>query len=398
MWDGLGDDMGKLTATGVKNAKPGRHGDGDGLYLLVRPTGGRSWLLRVQQGGTRRDIGLGSVAKLSLSEAREEAARLRKHALNGRDPIEERDRQDAVPVSFRAAAVAAHSAKKAGWGDKTADAFLSTLEAHAYPALGDMLVEKIDAHDIAASLAKIWTAKPAIAVKVRHRINVVLTYSHAMRWRSAEAPVRSLAVLLSEQPRGGNRPAMPYREVPAYYQRLGTSTETVARLALQFLIATAARSQEVRLATWAEIDIEQKAWTRPAAHMKGRNSRAHVVTLNAAAVDVLARAAKYRTTEKDCVVFANRSGSALSDMTLSKVMRDAECTYVPHGFRSSFRDWAAEAMPEIPDPVAEAALAHAVPDKVVAAYKRTDFLAMRRQLLDGWAQHLSASPASGAAA
>lgn len=379
--------MGKLNAKSVLAAKPGRHGDGDGLYLVVKPTGARSWILRVvQQDNRRRDIGLGSIAKTSLAEAREKAAELRKHALNGRDPTAERDRKAFIPKTFRDAALAVHEAKKAGWGKKTADAFLSSLKDHSYPILGDLLVEHVDAADVARALNPIWTAKPAIAAKVRQRIGLVLSYSKASKWRTTEAPTQSLSHLLSRQGTSTPMPAMPYAQVPAFVEDLQGKAETMGRLALLFTIATAARSGESRQARWSHFDLDARLWNRPADLMKSKV--AHTVTLNDLALSVLRRAAGHRLGNADTLVFPSKSGGALSDMTVSKIMRDAGSAYVPHGFRSSFRDWAAELMPNIPDAVAEAALAHAVPDKVVAAYKRTAFLEMRRQLLDAWGVYL----------
>jgi len=332
---------------------------------------------------------LGSIAKTSLAEAREQAAILRKHALNGRNPVVERDRQFSAPKTFADAVIATHSAKSAGWGDKTADAFLSSMRDHAQPVLGAMLAEDIDAQLIMAALAPIWTAKPSIATKVRQRILTTLNFAHAMGWRSSEAPMASLGALLSKREGGGNMPAMPWTEVPAFVASLETAPATTGRLAMLFLIATAARSKEVRLARWQEVDLDRGLWTRPAEHMKGK--REHVVTLNALAIDVLRRTPSANHMRADSTIFASRTGGPISDATLSKLMRDAKLPYVPHGFRSSFRDWAAEKMPEIPDPVAEAALAHTVSDQVVAAYKRTKFLNMRQTLLSAWGNCISSS-------
>jgi integrase len=378
--------MGKLNVLSVKNAKPGRHGDGGGLYLLVKPTGARSWLLRVRvrvgDHSRRRDIGLGSIAKLTLAEAREEAAKLLKHALNGRDPIAERDRRAFVPKTFREAAVATHAAKAEGWAIKTADAFLTSMEEHAYPVLGDLLVEHIDASDIARALKPIWTDKPAMAVKVRHRIGAVLSFSKASKWRTTDAPMRELGHLLSRQEAGGAMASMPYGDVPAFMASLEALAPSSGRQALLFAIVTAARSGEVRKARWEQIDFDNRLWNRPADIMKGKV--AHSVTLSEYAIGLLHRARGDRAAPTG-FVFASRSGTApLSDMTLSKIMRDAELPYVPHGFRSSFRDWAAELMPTIPEAVAEAALAHTIPDKVVRAYKRTQLIELRRQLLEAW--------------
>lgn len=378
--------MGKLNAKSVDAAPQGRHGDGDGLYLVVKPSGRRSWVLRVQQDGRRRDIGLGSIAKLSLKEAREEAVRVRKHALNGRDPIIERDRLHFTPKTFREATVAVHEAKAKGWADKTADSFLTTLEDYAYPVIGDLLVEHIDAADVVRALRPIWHDKPAVAAKVRQRIGTVLSYSKASKWRTTEAPAKSVAVLLGKRPEGGEMAAMAYADVPAFFSTTSAKADTAGRLALMFLIATAARSGEVRAAAWDQIDLNARLWARPASIMKTR--KAHVVTLNETAIAVLKRAAAF-TGKQTGAIFPSPRGNMLSDMTVSKVMRDAKLPYVPHGFRSSFRDWAAEAMPTIPDAVAEAALAHAVPDKVERAYKRATFLQMRRKLLDEWGAYLA---------
>lgn len=400
--------MGDLTDKAIKAAKPGRHGDGGGLYLLVKPTGARSWMLRVQVNGRRRDIGLGSFrelkigqrstigddipleqrSQLTLAEARELAVRLRNVAKSGRDPAAERRRDRSPPPSFKEAAIAAHKALAPTWSVKTADAFLASLQEHAYPALGKKRVDEVDADDIATTLKAIWTTKPGMARKVRQRIGKVLDFAKAKRWRESETPRHSVSTLVGKAGEGKNFPAMPYDDVPAYFAKLGTDTETKGRLALMLVIATAARSGEVRAARWGQIDWEKREWNRPGEIMK--NGKPHTVTLNDEAMAVLGRAAAYSNIEdRDALVFANREGKPMSDMTISKVMRDAKLPYVPHGFRSSFRDWAAEAMPQIPDPVAEAALAHTVPDAVVRAYKRTDFLKMRRQLLDAWGRFLA---------
>lgn len=396
--------MGKLTALSVKSAKTGRHSDGDGLYLLVKPTGSRSWLLRVQSEGKRRDIGLGSVDLaprgdrnenlidevpllerriLTLAEAREKASCLRRIAKAGRDPIAERDKDRRAPPTFAQAVIQTHEAFRASWSTKEADAFLSSLKLNANPILGSQRVDLIEASDLAEALRPIWSTKPELARKVRQRINKVLDFSKANRWRSTEAPRSELALLLGKlKKRVLNFPSMPYSQTPAYFRRLEEEPETIGRLALMFIIASAARSGEVRKARWSQIDERQKLWNRPAEIMK--SGQAHSVTLGEAALAILDRAKAYRGNEEDPLVFPSPSRRMLSDMTISKVMRDANLLYVPHGFRSSFRDWAAERMPHIPDPVAEAALAHTISDKVIAAYKRTRFLEMRRQLLDAW--------------
>ncbi|VXC48652.1 tyrosine-type recombinase/integrase [Sphingomonas sp. 8AM] len=383
--------MGKLTALAVKNAKPGRHGDGAGLYLLVSSTGAKSWMIRIQQNGKRRDIGLGSVAALSLSEARQRAVDLRKHALNGRDPIAERDRDKRATPTFKEAVKSTHAALKKGWVEKNAAAFLTSLETYAYPTLGNLQVDTIEAGHIRDMLEPIWTTKPELARKVRTRVGQVLNFSHSKGWRATEAPGRSITVGLSKQPAGKNFKAMPYAAVPAFVRSLRSSAATVGRQALMFQILTAARPGEVRSARWGQIDFEGRDWNRPAETMKG--GEAHTVTLNAAAIALLEEVRGGRTTKPDELIFSGQRGAMMSNMTMNKVLRSAGQAYDAHGFRSSFRDWAAEQMPDLPDPVAEAALAHAVPDMVVRAYKRTTFIEMRRVLLEAWSSFVVGSGA-----
>jgi len=402
--------MGKLTAKGVEKAKPGRHADGEGLYLLVKPTLARSWVLRVQVDGRRRDIGLGGVEmtalserseigddiplekkpRLTLSEARELATRFRNVAKSGGDIDAERKKDRKPPPNFKEAAIAAHAALSHSWAEKTSAAFLTSLEEYAYPLLGKKRVDTIAADDIAGALGLIWTTKPATAKKVRYRVNAVLDFASGKGWRAYGAPREQVRALTGKLKKGKNHPAMPYADVPAYYQGLGEGTETLGRLALMFLIATGARSIEAREARWEHIDTDKAEWARPAELMR-KNDLPHMVTLNSAALAILARVKALRPpANAQALVFPSRGGGAISDMTISKVMRDGGLAFVPHGFRSSFRDWAAECHPEIPDPVAEAALAHVVPDAVVAAYKRTKFVVLRRQLLDHWSDFITA--------
>ena len=376
--------MGKLSALAVKNAKPGRHGDGDGLYLLVSSTGAKSWMIRVQRDGKRRDIGLGSLAALSLAEARERGAQLRKHALNGRDPVAERDRDRRSTPTFRDAVKATHEALRAGWSEKNAAGFLTSLETYAYPSIGNLKVDTIEALHIRDLLAPIWTKVPETARKVKMRISAVLNFAHSKGWRASEAPQRSVTVGLSKQAKGGNFAAMPYADVPAFFAELQAKSSSTGRGALLLQILTAARTGEVRSARWAHINLEAAEWNRPAEVMKNRV--AHTVTLNAAAAALLKQRFNEKSPAPGDLVFPTPKKLMISDMTLSKVMRDAGQPYTPHGFRSSFRDWAAERMHQIPDAVAEAALAHVVPDKVVRAYKRTQFLQTRRELLTAWGE------------
>ncbi|MFS0770796.1 tyrosine-type recombinase/integrase [Sphingomonas sp. 1P08PE] len=397
--------MARLTAISIRNAKPGRYADGDGLYLLVKPGGSRSWLLRIQVDGRRRDIGLGSVEltprssdalidipllhrrRLSLAEARDKCAILRKAAEAGLDPVLERDRDRRGIPTFEKVAEQAFEDLKSQWAPRQQEAYMSSLRRHAFPLLGKRRIDHITVADIQEALKPIWVEVPDMARKVRQRIGMVLNYAHAKGWRPMEAPVKSVSIGLAKRAKGGNYAAKPYAEVPAFVSSLQAAPESIGRLALLFTIYTAARSGETRHARWSHIDLERKLWVRPAELMKMRV--AHTVTLSDAAVAILRRVEPLRQGADD-LVFPGTKGQPLSDMTLSKIMRQAEQPYTVHGFRSSFRDWAAEKMSSIPDAVAEVALAHAVSDKVEAAYKRTDFIDMRRKLLFEWSTFIAA--------
>lgn len=403
--------MGRLTALAVRNAKPGRHGDGEGLHLLVKPSGGKSWLLRVQVDGQRRDIGLGSVASsprsdknvetppidiplllrkvLTLGEAREKAALLRTAAKSGLDPIVERDRERRKLPTFKEATVATHEALKEGWSVKSAATFLSSLENHAFPSLGSMRVDQIDASHIRDMLAPIWTEIPDMARKVRYRVGQVLDFAKAKGWRQTDAPRKSVTVGLPKQPSGSNYKAMPYSQLPAFVEDLRAKAETTGRMALLMQIYTAARPGEVRGARWGQIDFDNRLWHRPAELMKGSDAPSHSVTLSAPALALLRHLSQRDIRKPEQLIFPGQGGGLISDMTMNKIIRDLGLSFDAHGFRSSFRDWAAEQMPHIPDPVAEAALAHLVPDKVIRAYKRTTFIEMRRELLEAWGSFVS---------
>ncbi|HET6523589.1 tyrosine-type recombinase/integrase [Sphingopyxis sp.] len=405
--------MGQLTAKFVQNAKQGRHGDGDGLYLLVGASGCRSWVLRVQVCGRRRDLGLGGVqrqpfaykssigndipleekSRLTLAEARELAVRMRNVAKAGKDPVEARRKArnpfKELPPSFKEAAKATHKAQSHGWSDRTSKAFLSSLKDHAYPKLGNKRVDNITADDVAETLKLIWTSKPAMAKKVRQRIAAVLDYSSAKGWRKTGAQRQEVRSLTGKPKRGGNFPAMPYDKVPAYWTELNDARETIGRLALMFLMATGARSTEVREARWRHIDIDKAEWARPAELMR-KSEQLHVVTLNAPALEILRRISAYSDpSDPDALIFGNNRGAMISDMTISKIMRDGDMPWVPHGFRTSLRTWAAEQQPYIPEPVAESALSHVIEDEVVKAYQRATFMEMRRMLLDQWGLYLT---------
>lgn len=382
--------MTKLTDMKVKNAKPGIHGDGAGLYLRVKPSGAKSWVLRVQYDGRRHDVGLGGYpADLTLTEAREKARHLRKLARQGKNAFEERDREKVVVPVFKEAMKLAHAEYAKGWTEKHAASFLSSLTDHAVPRLGNKRVDQIAASDVIATLAPIWTTKPAVARKVRIRIIQVLSFAKAKAWRTDAVPSdRELRDGLARQPKGGNYAAVPFADIASLVADQIDKEPSAGRLALLFTIATAARSGEVRSATWEHIDLKGRLWNRPADLMK--TGVKHSVTLNDAAIWILGKA-KAEFGETGLVFPGARKGAPLSDMTLSKALRTAGRTETVHGFRSSFRDWAAERMPSIPAMVAEMALAHAVGTKTEQAYLRSDLRDLRRTLMNAWSRCIAPS-------
>jgi len=382
--------MSKLTALGVKKAGPGRHGDGGGLYLMVSNSGSRKWVLRIQVNGKRRDLGLGSGTKVSLSEAREAAEDTRRAIRRGDDPVAEKRRGKPVILTFREAAVMVHQEHLPSWKNpKHARQWLSTLEAYVFPRLGDLPVNQIDGPIVRDVLAEIWLSIPETARRVRQRIGTVLDFAHAKGWREAEAPLRSISRGLPPQPKiKGHFAAMPWQDVPGLISNVADTlkaTEPVL-LAIEFLILTAGRSGEVRGATWSEFNLEDQIWLIPAERMKG--GRAHWVPLSARTMDILDRMDEFRRTgEAEAYVFeGQKPGRPLSDMTLTMPIRRAELPITIHGFRSAFRDWCAEAT-TTPREVAEACLAHVVRNAVEAAYTRTDHLDRRRVVMDAWAAY-----------
>lgn len=378
--------MGKLTDTAVKAAKePGRYGDGDGLFLNVKRTGARSWVVRVQKNDKRRDIGIGGYPKVPLALARKRAAEIRSQMEAGVDPVAERKRAAGIPT-FRLAAASVHAEHKAGWrNSKHGAQWLRTLETFAFPVIGDMGVDKVEPGHVRDLLAPVWLEKPETARRVLQRVGTVLDWAFSKGWRVAELPKRSILKGLPKQGRMvAHHAAMPIDDVPAFMVRL-REREGISRLALEALILTAARSGEIRGALWSEIDLERALWTIPAERMKAK--REHVVPLSPEAVDVFRRALRFRAPadsgRADLVFPGMMRGKALSDMALTKLLRDMGVDATAHGFRSSFRDWASERT-NVAGEVAEMALAHAVADRTEAAYRRGNLLDKRRDLMERW--------------
>jgi integrase len=376
--------MGKLTALKIRSlAEPGWHADGDGLFLNVTGKATGRWVLRIQSNGRRREIGLGSLKNVSLADARDAAFVMRKKIAQGIDPVAERKQERQAIPTFRKAAELVHEEHEKAWKNgKHQNQWIATLKTYAFPKMGERLVSEIEGPLIRDVLAPIWLTKPETARRVRQRIGTVLDWSYAKGFRATEAPMRSLSKGLPRQPKKDRHfAALPYAAVPDFLEKLG-ERESVGRVALEALILTAARSGEIRGATWSELDLKAALWIIPAVRMK--MGRAHSVPLSTEAVALFERAKKFRAGASDLVFPGQNVKKPLSDMTLLKILRDMNLTATVHGFRSAFRDWVAERT-DYSGEIAEAALAHTVSNKVEAAYRRTDFLDKRRLLMRDWA-------------
>lgn len=373
--------------------RPGWHADGGGLYLEVDATGSKRWVMRITVNGKRCDFGLGPLHKVSLQQARERAAEYRSKAYAGIRPASKSLRyRSAEPegLTFEQAADEVHRIRKAQWSNgKHVDQWINTLKDHAFPHMGAKSVAAITTADVLKVLTEIWISKPETARRVRQRIRSVLDWARAAGHRSGDNPVDLIGDALPRQrSQTAHHEALPYTEVAAFIQSLRRSTvEPVTKVAFEFLILTAARTIEVRQATWSEIDLVARLWVVPARRMKAR--REHVVPLCPRAVALLEGCRPAKVTP-DAFVFADSyAPGGLSENRLLNA-RDAigyRDTCTPHGFRSSFRDWAAEET-TFPAEVVEMALAHTIANKVEAAYRRGDLLAKRRKLMDAWAAYL----------
>ena len=379
-----------LSAQKVKTAGPGRHGDGRGLFLYVKPSGARSWVLRYQVQKRRRDLGLGAYPDVTLAMARERASQARRLIAEGEDPIAQK--QQSTPKTFEDAALELIESKRPGWKNaKHTAQWTSTLEAYAFPKIGQVQVARLETSDVMAVLTPIWSAKPETANRVRQRIEAVLDYASALGIRTGENPARWRGHLDHLLPKPTkvravkHHPALPHAEVADFIAHLA-SREGVAARALGFTILTAARSGETRGATWAEIDLDARIWTIPASRMKA--GKEHRVPLSRAALALLGE-----KRDDDKLIFESEAkpGRPISDMSMTAVLRRMERVDITvHGFRSTFRDWAGETT-GFPREVIEAALAHGIKDKAEAAYARSDLFDKRRELMAAWSNFACAT-------
>lgn len=383
---------------------PGLHAVGvvPGLCLQVSPAGGRSWVLRVRVGGRRRDLGVGGFPAVTLAKARIEAQRLREQIRRGVDPVAERQAARASlaaalarALTFEQAARRCHQVKAQELRSaKHAREWLATIERYAFPAIGGLDVAVIGLPHVLGVLQPIWATKTETATRVRQRIEAVLTWATVSGYRRGENPARWRGNLDALLPKPcklkhvRHHPALPWGEVGVFMRRLRASAGLAAR-ALEFLVLTAARSGEVRGARWDEIEFDARLWTVPAERIKA--GRAHRVPLSRDAVALLHALPVLADVP---YVFPSARGTPLSDMALLAVCRRLAVDAVPHGFRSTFKDYARNRT-RFPDEVSELALAHVSSDATRAAYARDELLPQRRRLMGFWAEFCATDSASG---
>ena len=387
----------KLKALDVERLPPGLHPDGGGLYLQVAPGGSRSWLYRYSLHGKEHRVGLGSAKAVTLKLARRLAAEKRELRATGVDPLAHKREQrnahlvaEAKATTFRECAENYIAAHEAGWRNpKHRQQWRSTLEQYCFPVIGALPVQTINTAMVLKILQPIWAAKTETASRLRGRIESILDYAKSREFRDGDNPARwrgHLDNLLARPAKIAphvHHAALPYTEIGGFMSDLRDRDSTSAHC-LEFLILTAARTGEVIGAEWGELDLAAKVWTVPANRMKG--GREHRVPLSNRVIEIVRLMQSRR--END-FVFPGRNGP-LSNMSLLAQLRVMGRSVTSHGFRSSFRDWAAE-QTNFPREVAEQALAHTIESKVEAAYRRGDLFEKRRRLMDAWAAFCSKS-------
>ncbi|TPG22211.1 tyrosine-type recombinase/integrase [Variovorax guangxiensis] len=387
----------ELSARAVSALKvEGRHavGGAHGLHLRIA-NGHRGWVLRITVGDQRRDLGLGPFPEIGLAEAREKARDVHKLVRQGIDPMITKRAQRSALITRQA------SEKKFDWcttefirtksdewkNVKHRQQWENTLKSYASPHIGHLLVQDIDLQHVLLCLEPIWRTKNETASRLRGRIQSVLDWATVCKYRSGDNPARWKGHLDKVLPaptkiqKVQHHPAVAIDDMPSFILAL-RQRDGMAALALQFAILTAARSGEVRGAVWTEIDMEARAWTVPGPRMKAK--REHRVPLSDAAIELLKKLPRIKDVN---LVFPGANNQALSDMSLTAVMRRMEIMAVPHGFRSTFRDWAGDRT-EYPRDLAELALAHILESKTEEAYRRGDALERRRDMMSAWAKFI----------
>ncbi|MFG1288245.1 tyrosine-type recombinase/integrase [Xanthobacter versatilis] len=387
----MGRGLNRLSAIAVRSAAAGKHADGGGLWLHKRLDGGAQWFFRFTVHGRRREMGLGAATDVSLREAREAADRWRAVVRQSLDPIKqrERERREAARTLhyLKDIALDAFESRKAELkGDGKAGRWFTPLELHVLPKLGSVPVADIDQKDIRDALAPIWHTKADTARKAMNRLGLCLKHAAALGLDvDLQATEKARALLGQQRHKPENIPAMPWGDVPGFYASLNEGT--VTHLALRLLILTGVRSGPLRFIR--EDQIAGDVWTIPGEAMKGRKDRTpdFRVPLTGAALAIIEQA---RPLARGGYLLPSQRKGVISDMTMGRFMERAGLAARPHGFRSSLRDWIAEAT-ETPHDVAETVLGHTVGGAVERAYRRTDFLDQRRALMERWAQHVTKS-------
>ena len=386
----------RLTAKQVENAKPGRYGDGGGLWLEVSTSGAKHWTLRYQINRRARWMGLGSAKVVTLADARERARLARLALVDGVDPLEarrarraEQRQAQAATMTFRGAAKAVIETRESDWSAEHARQWRASI-GEVDPILGSLPVAAIDTALVLKAVEPIWRRAQTTGDRTRQRVEVVLAWATARGARSGDNPARwkgHLEHLLKDSHKSKHHDAMPYNAVPGFMGELRGHPGTAAR-ALEFLVLCASRSGEVLGARWDEIDLGQKTWAVPSVRLKtGKKQpdKPHVVPLAPAALKILADQPR----NSEFVFAAPRSGTAMERHALADVMKAMGRRETVHGFRSSFSDWAADNT-AFPQEVREQALGHTIPNKVEAAYRRGALLEKRRRLMAEWATFCAA--------
>ena len=387
--------MGKLTVLSAKAlSTPGRHGDGEGLYLNIAPSGTKSWVQRIVVDGRRRDIGLGSYHTVSLARAREISHANRTAVAEGRDPVlQKREAREAVRSpspsipTFEHVASQVIELRRPTWSNpKHAAQWQSTLATYAFPIFGKRPVDEITSGDVLAVLTPIWSEKHETASRVRQRIETVFDWAIAHGWRLDNPAGKAVLRVLPRMSKlKSHHKSLPYQQVPNALGQVRESTaDPLTRLSFEFLVLTAARSGEVRMSTWSEIDLESSTWTVPAKRMKAR--RDHRVPLCRRCLEILTEV-RDLSPRGSALIFPARTSVSLSDVTYLALLRRLGIPAVPHGFRSSFKNWSMEAS-LIDDRwfLSELALAHDIGKETEKAYATTDLLQARRALMEAWAE------------
>lgn len=386
----------RLTATQVKNLRtPGRHADGAGLYLMVDQAGSRRWVLFYQSGGKRREMGLGSASEVTLADAREAARRAKEMVRAGSDPIEVRKAASSATTAIPTLGEAAEQLitdLAPGWrSPKTAPHWRRSFQTHA-KSIASKRVDRITTEDVLTVLRPLWTTKSETAGELRLRLERVLDGAKVKGWREGENPARwrgHLAHILPKRRRltRGHHPALPFDQLPEFMALLATQPSVTAR-ALEWTILTASRESMTLEARWSEIDERTLIWTIPADRMK--TNKELRVPITKPMVKVLDRVRPPEIAAEDLLFPGSKEDRPLSNMAMDMLLRRHAPGYVPHGFRSTFRDWAGEKT-NFAREVAEAALAHTVGDETERAYRRGDALEKRRALMEAWGSFATSS-------